>query len=39
MKIFITRKIPELGLEILRKQHEIEINPYNRTLTKKGPTS
>lgn len=35
MKIFITRKIPELGLEILRKQHEIEINPYNRTLTKK----
>ena len=35
MKIFITRKIPELGLEILRKQHEIEINPYDRTLTKK----
>jgi glyoxylate reductase len=35
MKIFITRKIPEPGLEILRKQHEIEINPYNRTLTKK----
>ena len=35
MKIFITRKIPEPGLEILRKQHEIEINPHNRTLTKK----
>jgi glyoxylate reductase len=34
MKIFITRKIPEPGLELLRKKHEIEINPYNRVLTK-----
>jgi glyoxylate reductase len=35
MKIFITRKIPEPGLEILRKKHEIEMNQYNRVLTKK----
>ena len=35
MKIFITRKIPEPGLEILRKEYEIEINPYDRALTKK----
>jgi len=35
MKIFVTRKIPEPGLELLRKQHNIEINPYNRVLTKK----
>ena len=35
MKIFVTRKIPEPGLEILRKKHEITINPYDRVLTKK----
>jgi glyoxylate reductase len=35
MKIFITRKIPKPGLELLRKKHEIEMNPYNRVLTKK----
>ena len=35
MKIFITRKIPDLGLELLKKRYEIEINPYNRVLTKK----
>lgn len=35
MKIFITRKIPEAGLEILRKEHEIEVNPNDRVLTKK----
>ena len=34
MKIFVTRKIPEIGLEILRKHHDIEINPSNRVLTK-----
>ncbi len=30
MKIFITRKIPEKGLELLKKEHEIEINPHDR---------
>jgi len=34
MKIFVTRRIPEPGLELLRKNYELEINPYNRVLTK-----
>lgn len=34
MKIFVTRKIPEPGLDLLRKEHEININPYNRVLNK-----
>ncbi len=34
MKIFVTRRIPEKGLNILRKHHEVEINPENRVLTK-----
>jgi len=35
MKIFITRKIPEEGLDLLRKEHEIEVNPHDRVLNKK----
>jgi glyoxylate reductase len=34
MKIFVTRKIPEPGLELLRKEHEIEVFPYDRVPTK-----
>jgi glyoxylate reductase len=34
MKIFITRKIPKAGLDLLEKHHEIELNPYNRVLKK-----
>jgi len=34
MKIFVTRKIPEPGLKLLRKHHEIELNPHGRVLTK-----
>jgi len=34
MKVFVTRKIPEPGLEILRKEFEIEVNTYNRVLPK-----
>jgi len=34
MKIFVTRKIPRQGLELLKKHHELEINPENRVLTK-----
>jgi lactate dehydrogenase-like 2-hydroxyacid dehydrogenase len=30
MKIFVTRKIPEPGLDILRKDHEIEVFPHDR---------
>lgn len=35
MKIFVTRKIPEPGLKLLRKHFELEINPHNRVLSKK----
>jgi lactate dehydrogenase-like 2-hydroxyacid dehydrogenase len=35
MKIFVTRKIPKPGLDLLRKEHDIEINPFNRVLTNK----
>ena len=34
MKIFVTRKIPEPGLKLLKKHHEIELNPHDRVLTK-----
>jgi lactate dehydrogenase-like 2-hydroxyacid dehydrogenase len=30
MKIFVTRKIPKAGLDILKKEHEIEVFPYDR---------
>jgi len=35
MKIFITRKIPEPGLDLLRKVHEIEVFQQDRVPTKK----
>jgi glyoxylate reductase len=35
MKIFVTRKIPEEGLQLLKKEHEIEVFPYDRASTKK----
>lgn len=34
MKIFVTRKIPKTGLDLLRKEFEVEINPHNRILAK-----
>jgi len=34
MKIFVTRKIPKPGLDLLRKQFTITINSDNRVLTK-----
>ena len=34
MKIFVTRKIPESGLDLLRKEgYGLDINPYDRVLT------
>ena len=30
MKIFITRKIPKAGLDLLGNEHEIEVFPYDR---------
>jgi lactate dehydrogenase-like 2-hydroxyacid dehydrogenase len=35
LKIFITRKIPKPGLDLLRKNHEIEVFPHDRVPTKK----
>jgi len=34
MKIFVTRKIPEPGLELLRKDNEIVVFPFDRVPTK-----
>jgi lactate dehydrogenase-like 2-hydroxyacid dehydrogenase len=34
MKIFVTRKIPEPGLEILRKEFEVKVNLYDRVLSR-----
>ncbi len=34
MKIFVTRKIPEQGLNLLKKLHQLELNPYDRILKK-----
>lgn len=33
-KVFVTRKIPEAGLNILEKECKIKVNPNNRVLTK-----
>jgi len=35
MKIFVTRTIPEPGLELLRKEHEIDVFVHDRIPTKK----
>jgi glyoxylate reductase len=35
MKIFVTRKIPQPGLDLLAKEFAIEVNPHQRVLTKK----
>jgi len=34
LKIFVTRSIPEPGLKLLEKHHQVEVNPYDRVLTK-----
>ena len=34
MKIFVTRKIPQPGLDLLQRELELEINPEHRVLTK-----
>jgi len=34
-KVFVTRKIPKPGLDILEKECEVKVNPYDRVLTKK----
>jgi len=34
MRIFVTRKIPDAGLDLLKKEFDVEINPYDRVLSK-----
>jgi lactate dehydrogenase-like 2-hydroxyacid dehydrogenase len=34
MKVFVTRKIPTPGLDLLRKEFTITVNPYDRVLAK-----
>ena len=34
MQVFVTRKIPRPGLDLLQKEFTIEINPSDRVLTK-----
>jgi len=34
MQVFVTRKIPQPGLDLLQKEFTIEINPSDRVLTK-----
>lgn len=33
-KVFVTRKIPKIGLDILEKECEVKVNPHDRVLTK-----
>ena len=33
-KVFVTERIPEPGLEMLREKCEVEVNPEDRVLTK-----
>ncbi|NMB47061.1 MAG: D-glycerate dehydrogenase [Firmicutes bacterium] len=32
-KVFVTRKIPEAGINMLKKHHEVVVSPHNRVLT------
>ena len=34
-KVFVSRRIPQPGLDIVEKECEVKINPYDRVLTKK----
>jgi len=34
LKVFVTRKIPKEGIDILKKTCEVKVNPYDRVLTK-----
>ena len=34
MHVFVTRSIPKKGLDLLKKYHDVEVNPHNRVLSK-----
>lgn len=33
-KVYVTRRIPDAGLELLRRECEVEVSPYDRPLTR-----
>lgn len=33
MKVLVTQKIPEIGLQLLQERYQVEINPHTRSLT------
>ncbi|MBZ4687303.1 MAG: glyoxylate reductase [Clostridia bacterium] len=33
-KVFVTREIPAAGLDMLKERYDVEVNPYDRPLTK-----
>lgn len=33
-RIYVTRRIPEAGLELLRREYEVEVSPHDRPLTR-----
>ena len=33
-KVFVTRRIPKPGVDILEKECEVKVYPYDRVLTK-----
>jgi glyoxylate reductase len=35
MKVFVTREIPQPGLDLLRKEFTVDVNPHDRAVTKK----
>ena len=35
-KIYVTRLIPQEGIDLLTAKCEVEINPYDRPLTRAG---
>jgi len=34
MKVFVTRRIPQVGLDLLQKECEVKVNPHERVLTR-----
>jgi lactate dehydrogenase-like 2-hydroxyacid dehydrogenase len=34
MNIFVTRTLPKKGLDLLKKYHQVKVNPQNRVLSK-----
>lgn len=38
-KVFVTRRIPQPGLDILEKRFEVKVNPYDRVLSKEDGRS